>query len=88
MPSATSDEPERVGARRHADRVAAAGERGELGFERGELGAEEVRARPHDAVDGVGELGLERARAPGEVDDRDALATSRLRSPVPLRRAR
>ena len=40
---------ERVGARRHAHRVAPAGERGELGLERVELGTEQVRARPHDA---------------------------------------
>ena len=44
-PSATQREPQRVGARRHPDRVAPAGERRELALERVELRAEQVRAR-------------------------------------------
>ncbi len=42
-----------------------------------ELGTEQVRARAHDAGDRLGQLGFERLRPAGEVDDGNAVMRRR-----------
>ena len=64
-------EHERVGARVHADAVAAAAERRQLGFERRHLGPEDESAGGQHPLGGGDQLAPERAVLPREIDLRD-----------------
>ncbi len=64
-------QPQRLGSRRHGDRVAAPTERRELVLERRGLLAEQEPARAEDALDGVRQVRLERVGTPREVHEGD-----------------